>query len=703
MRRRTNLARTPPNCGNKVLGTFVMHIKVRTRTSRVRAPRPWAVATWMIAASVGACGGDDGDNMMPVLPPTSSLGYGVSDPCAAAATPTPSDLFFDEAGRAGLDGCPLPMDPLDAAVAIAERDQRAPLIPDIVLPIDGTIDFSTLSSTVTISFDGRSNGSGLPSIVLFELTGTSSVGGDWRVVDIMTTPVDGAIQLVPSRALLPDRLHVVVATRALRDAGTPQQALVPSPAVTALVGGSPIAAGAFQGLDAEGAARLERMRTTLQGALSSLEKASPPVAASDIVSIHAFTTRSGANLVPNVAAKYQDALRAGLYRYEVVVEERDIAPAQIYGNNVPASAYPNVGSFIRGVIKAPRLLDDDVRLRANWDTVAQTVDIPFLLSIPRQGATYPVAVQVVGFGRSALDARSLANAVGGGPRGSVLAIELRCHGRRSPNPGTTNCVENRSAADAMTLLDQVSNNANPEFMGPDGIPDDSGVGYFPGDPRKLRDSQVAATIEIMHVVGSLRDASAWTDEMIPVDRNGIHLLAQGYTSIPAGAAAAYIANNLRVRTLQFLSGGSDLAALILGSGEDQRRAFDGELPGGIGGGQAETLLIRLQDYLAPVQMSSYAMQLVERFTPQGSIRGILLAHPSDGSQGVTQYVSSNARASLVSDLTLPSMLVSQHRARCDNYFLYTCQLGQEISILEQAQAQVAGFINSNGFTFPDPG
>ncbi|MEL6186010.1 MAG: hypothetical protein AAFU79_15405, partial [Myxococcota bacterium] len=579
---------------------------MKPRTA-LRPPLSLAPLSTLVVASVvlNACGGDDGGEDLPPPPPDpSSIAYAVSDPCGTGY-PSPSDLYFDASGKAGLDACPLPSDPLDAAVETVLRDQRAELEPTITLPIEGTLDPASLSTALTVSFDGQGSGDGLPAVLLFEQTGTSSSAEAWRSISVSASAADGTITLRPSRALLPGRLHVVVATSALQDNEAMQpQSLTAGPAVSALLGSSAIGAGAFTGLDADGAARLERMRLALQDPLAALAAASPPVGAADIVSVHAFTTRLGMELIPDAIARYDASVRRGTYRYEIKVEQRDIPPADIYGSSVPASAYPNVASFIRGSVVVPRMLGDDVRLRAEWDTVAETVDVPFLMSIPRQGTSYPVAVQIAGFGRSSLDARSLANVMAGGPRGSVLAIELRCHGRRSPDVNGV-CVDNRTAAEAASLLDQASNNGNPEFAASaaDGIPDNSGVGYFPGDPRKLRDSQLAAIIEVMHVFASLRDATAWTGENIPVDRFGIHGLAQGYASLPAAAAAGFIDDQRRIRTLQFLAGGADLAELILEGGMAQRAQFNDELPGGIGEAQAATLLARLGDYLAPMPVS----------------------------------------------------------------------------------------------------
>jgi hypothetical protein len=639
--------------------------------------------------------------MPPPLPPQSTISYAVADPCGDL-TPRPTDLFVGEDGRPEVGDCPLPMDPLDAAVAIVERDQRAPLDAEVFLPVDGSLDLGTLSSTVTLDFSATSSASGaLPPVALLELSETAT-----RTVDISTRfdTMRGGIVVSPSRDLVPRRRYVVVATTALRDTGSPAQALAPSPAVRALTGGEAIAEGAYEGLGAQGAARLERMRRALRPALRALEAASPAVTAGDIVSIHAFTTRPGPDLLENVVQRYEAAVAAGVYPYRVRIESPMLAPSEVYGPAVPASAYANVERFVSGVIEAPRMLDANLRLRPGWATTAETVDVPFLLSVPRGGAQIPVAVQVVGFGRSRIDARALANDMGGGPRGGVLAIELRCHGRRSPGLDGR-CGENRTEAEAQALLDEDRNNENPLSAEnrPDGIPDASGVGFFPGDPRQLRDTQIAAVIEIAHVVGSLREGSAWSAESIEVDRAGVHLLAQGYTALPAAAAAALASNPLRPRTVIFPAGGADLDELILEGATAQRQAFTASLPGTIGPAQADTLLGRLADYLAPVRIGAFGSAFVERYTVQGRLRGVLLPHPEPGDPGVTQFVTEDARAALAAGLSIPSRYVSRHLPRCDDYFIFPCRLGQPVNLLEDARRQISGFIDSNGQTVPPPG
>lgn len=662
-------------------------------------PRRLDVAFLSLVLGAAACGGDDsgdGPMMAPPPPPSTNVAYQASDPCAAN-TPTPSDLFFDASGKNEAVSCPLPMDPLDAAVELVERDQRAPLSSQVLIPIAGDLDFDTLSSTVTFSFTpGQGSPEGLPPVLLIEFVGTST-----RVVEADIREASGSISVQPTSELFPARRYAVVATKALEDSDG--LALEPSDEVEALLGTDGVEANAFEGLDAETAARLERMRQAVQPVLTALGQGSPPVTRDDIVSIHTFTTRAGNELYPTVVAQYDAAVARGTYGYSIEVEEANIAPTEIYGANVPVTAFENVGSFIRGWVNVPRFLGDDVRFRANWDTNPEITKIPFLMSIPRQGMTYPVALHVVGFGRSRLDARALANSIGGGPRAAVLAIELRCHGDRSPGADGI-CQDNRTTAEAATLTDQLSNNGNPEFNGPDGIPDASGVGFFPGDPRQLRDSQLAATLEIMHVLASLRDGAAFTEMSIPVDRQRIHVLAHGYNALPAAAAAAYIATNRRARTIQFLAGGASLSELILNGGAAQREAFNMTLPGGIGGAQAATLLTRVREYLAPIELPIFVDVLRERFRSGASPRRILLPHPSQGQQGVTQYVSEAARNALgrMDGLDLPSRQISQHLARCDNYFVYTCRLGDNPAILEAATDQIAGFLNSDGVTIPDP-
>ena len=385
-------------------------------------------------------------------------------------------------------------------------------------------------------------------------------------------------------------------------------------------------------MDPVGADRLERMRTSLARALSILASTNPPIRRSDIVSIHQFTTRPGATLLPSLADRYNRAIDQGRYPWSIQIDARDIAPTDVYGPAVPATAYANVGSFVRGSILVPRVLANDLRLRADWDTVEDTVQVPFLMSLPREGDTFPVALHVVGFGRSPARRACPRRRYGRWTAGAVLAVELRCHGDRSAG-ADGRCVDNRTPAEAAMLADALPNNGNPEFRLSDQIPDASGIGYFPGDPRQLRDTQAAAMLELMHVIGTLRDGTAFASANIPIDPRSIHLLAQGYTSLPAAAAAAY--SRRRVRTIQFLAGGANLSELILNGAQEQRAAFDASLPGTIGGAQADTLLIRLKEFLDPIELTAFSEELRSIYALGTRVQGILLAHPQAGGQGLT--------------------------------------------------------------------
>ena len=683
-----------------------MTVKLRIRPDRTRRPWSW-MPCGVALALAGGCGGDDGEPM-DMSEARTTVRFGASDPCTSP-TPRPTDLFFDARGLPEAL-CDLPDDPLDAAVARVEQSQRASLDPTITIPLDGSLDVASLSSTVGFGFDGGGGAAdGLPPVVLIERTATATTpggAGTWRAIDVSANPSDDGLEVVPGRSLVGDRLHVVVATRALRDAEATPAPLAQSGVVAALLGDAPISTGSAGGLDAEAAARLERQRLALAGAVQALAGATPPITPEDVVSIHAFTTRPGDALLERIAARYDAARQAGAFPFTVRIDETDIPPSQVYEPTARPQDYPNVASFLRGAIMVPRLLDQEARLRPDWDTAPEMIAVPFLMSLPRQGGPrIPVAVQVVGYGRSRVDARALANAMGGAPAGAALAIELRCHGARSPGADGV-CRENRSAAEIEALEDLVSNNGNPLFNGADGIPDASGNGFFPGDPLKLRDTQVAAMVEIIHVVGTLRASGTnpFAAADVQVDGAGVHLVAQGYTALPAAAAAGFASISSFPRTVQFPSGGADLPELILEGAEDQREAFEAGLPEGVRADQARTLLgVRLADFFAPLEVDSYADRLIEqRYRPQGQRRGLLLPHPRSGNQGTTQFVSADARTALRQALDLPSRFVSEHRARCDDYFVFTCVFGDDPAILEEARAQIAGFISSNGATVPPP-
>lgn len=653
-------------------------------------PRSGVLVSALLLAAYG-CGGEDEKPPTDKPPAEAGIAFAVGAPCGLNH-PTPTDLF-SEAVRVS---CGDADDPIDAAIERVELAQRAPLDARVRLPLTGAAAELSLSSTVAIEFDGRSGGGGLPAWVLIEetpATGTSSKAHS-ALTASMTVSED-AIELEPTEALTPDRFHAVVVTKAAMaaDGETP---LAPSPAVQALVGATPIAAGAYPELDADGAARLEAMRVRLQDVLDALAKASPPVSREDIVSIHGFTTRAGDQLYASMVARYEAAVAAGVYGYDIRIDEADIPPSEIYiGNEVRE----NVSSFVRGVVMVPKFLDGN-RFRADWETNGDLVEVPFLLSIPTQGTRYKVAVQVVGFGRSRIDARALANAMGGAPTGSAMAIELRCHGSRAPGEDGV-CTDNRSEEAIDALKDEVSNNGNEAFSGSDGIPDASGIGFFPGDPLELVDTQIASALEIIHVLATLRrNNGPFEAESIPVDTSGVHLVAQGALAVPGAAAAAFAPVSAQPRTVQFPAGGTGLSDLVLNGPDAQKAAFLADLPSGIAPEQGRTLLTRLAPFLAAVQVEAFASKLIQRYTFNGQRRALLLPHPRTGTPGKTQFVSAEARDRLDQQLDLPSRFRSEHLARCDDYFIYTCKIGDNGLILDVARSQIAGFISSNGATVP---
>lgn len=657
-------------------------------------PLAWLAMGLGFSVGLVACGGDDGEEatmtMAPPPPPppvpTSSVAFFAADPCSATV-PTPTDLFFDETDRSELDACPLLDDPIDAIVELVSREARAPYEASalrVVLPVAGGLDPMSVRPTGT---------STLPPLMMLS---TASTAAGFAMVEF-TADVEGdAIVLTVAEDLEPRSRYVVVATRGLQDLETPPRPLEPSTAALALVGDAAISPSTFPNLDSAEAARLERMRQELRLAIQVLEDAG--VSREDIVSIHSFTTRGPPDVLADVVERYQTALAEGRYRYEVVVTQRDITPAEIYDREIPQ----DVQWFVRGFVRAPRLLDDQLRLRPDWETVEEWVQVPFLMSIPRPRQGLPdepfkVAVQVVGFGRSNLDARGLADNLAG-VNTSLLAIELRCHGRRSPGPDGV-CLEDRTDAEAAMLADVESNNRNPLFVGRDQIPDESGIGFFPGDPRQLRDTQIAAVLEIIHVVQSLRTGGAWLAENLNVQPTEVHLIAHGSAALPAAAAAALLDPQRQLRTVQFLAGGASLEELILNGAEAQYEAFAQTLPGPLAGTsskqQAGAVLQRLSSYLAPVEIASIAERFRASLLPSAGTARALVISPM-GDVGRTRFVSVAARQALIDGLSIPTNRVVMNPSPCDDFFLYACRIGQPATIVPEVRNQIATFIDSNG-------
>lgn len=639
------------------------------------------------------CGGEEEP---PPVPPTTVAVYDdVQDPCGTAV-PKPSDFFFDVDGQTETADCPLPADPILSAIELAQRFDGAPVDSEISIPLDGSLDPRSLSSTVAFSLTGGSTTavSGTPALLVLQRVGTATLADAWSVVDNSVTYNNDAIRMRPDANLAYNTFHTVILTRTAQDAEQPAQRLGQSATVKALLGADVIAAGAFEGLTAPAAARLERMRQQVAPLVGLLATATPPIAADDIASIHGFTTEKGPAHVTEAIDGYFTAIAGGRYNFEQT--NRVVPFSEVYPG-LPAIAYEGVAEFRVGTIKAPKVLDDEGHLRANWTQRVETVDIPFTLSIPARAQRYGLTVFVPGFGRGKIDGRAIAPQLAQGASSAVLTIDLRCHGDRAPGADGI-CGENRDAQEVAALQDIEPNNGNPEFNGADGIPDASGQGFFPGEPRALRDSQIAAIIEILHVLGAVRAGGTTFGANIDINVGQIHLIAQGHAAPAAVGAVAHLRFPTNSITLQLASAGAGYKELIASGPEDLTQSFIDRMPDGVEGGDLGNYLSEMErTVLLPLDIDAWGAEVRQRLRLTGNQVRVLMNYGR-----VPEYVTQDARDTLVDSLSLGSNRRSQHNGACDDFFIYTCRLGDNPAWLTEARGQFASFVSSGGVTFSAP-
>lgn len=666
-------------------------MSLNTLTSRSIHSASRLIAPTFVALLAVHCGGEEPE---PPPPPTTVALFDVEDPCGTNV-PAPSNFFVDADGQPETTDCVLPDNAIDAAIELAQRFDGAPVDSEVSVPMDGSLDPRSLSSTVSFSLTGGSTGAAsLPAVVLLANVGTATLAEGWQTVDANVTFNNSAVRVRPEADLAFNTFHVLIVTRTAKDSEQPPQRLGQSKAVSLLLGSSPIAAGAVEGLTATGAARMERMRQQLAPLVALLATATPPMSVDDIASVHGFTTEKGEAHVTGAIDDYFSALERGRYGFE---QSNRVVPFSEVYPGLPAIAYDGLAEFRVGTIKAPKVLDDEGHIRANWTEQVETVDIPFSLSIPSRSNRYGLTVFVPGFGRGKIDGRAIAPQLANAATSAVLTIDLRCHGDRSRDASGL-CGENRDAQEVAALEDDEANNGNPEFNGADGIPDDSGIGFFPGDPRALRDTQIAAIIEILHVLGAVRAASTTFEAPINVNVAQIHLIAQGHAAPAALGAMANVRFPTNSITLQLPSGGVGYDQLILDGPEDLRQSFLSSAPEGVEPGDAASYLAELEDtILAPLDTAAWGAEVRQRLRLTGNQVRVLLNHSR-----VAEYVTTEARDDLADQLSLGSNRQSQHNGACDDFFLYTCSLGDNPAWLEEARGQFASFVSSGGVTFSAP-
>jgi hypothetical protein len=639
----------------------------------------------LIGALLFGCDGGGDDEDVPPPPKVTRLSFDASDACNANV-PTPTTLFRDEEGKSELGVCPGPADPIEKELFFAQLDEGTPLNAEIVIPIEGSLDGASLSSTAAFSL--TAGGSGIPPLLMLEFQNTSTSAADYEVISVSAS-FDDAIRVQPSSALRAGYSYVVVATKAIKDDERPQKSISGAPETALLLGDDPITATGD--LDEASAARLERMRLRLAPVVEILANASPPLTAENIVSIQLFST------VPDPRARieaifeaYRVAVQQGRYPFEITMVGAGDLPIEDLYPGLPEVAYENLAGYRQGTITVPQFLGDDLRQRDTFPQVVRTIEVPFIITIPRSMAPHGVVLYTPGFGRSKLDARALANEMAGTAGVAVLAIDLRCHGDRSPDENGV-CAEGRTQSEVAALTDEEPNNGNMELVGPDGIPDASGQYFFPGDARALRDTQIAAAIEILHVYNALLAGTTFSGAR--PDTSDLHLVAHGHSAYAALLATAF--STTAPRTVQVPAGGTG-PDLILGGPDELLESFVAALPEGIGGDRAGEYVARLEaSFLRTVAIETIADRVEERLSVVGQARKILLNH---GSRATA--VPESARDRLAASIPIPANRISRHPQSCDNFFIFSCILGTDNPT--EAREQMVTFVLSDGATVVEP-
>jgi hypothetical protein len=276
-----------------------------------------------------------------------------------------------------------------------------------------------------------------------------------------------------------------------------------------------------------------------------------------------------------------------------------------------------------------------------------------------------------------------------------MVIDLRCHGDRALDAMGL-CKENRTAEEIARLVD-VTSNGNPERVGPDGIPDNSGAGFFPGDAAALRDGQIAAAIEVIHILEALQSASqAFVSAGINPNPSSIHLIGHGHSAPAAVLAAALV--KMPIGTLELPAGGAGYGALARSGPDAVKEAFNASLPHGIDASRAADYLAKLE----PGVLEAISIRKAGAIASMRYVRGLPAAHILLAHGHTAQYVPLDARQALIQALSLPADRVSEHQGDCDDFFLHSCRLGDSPGWIDGARRQLAAFMSSGGVTVLPP-
>jgi hypothetical protein len=277
-----------------------------------------------------------------------------------------------------------------------------------------------------------------------------------------------------------------------------------------------------------------------------------------------------------------------------------------------------------------------------------------------------------------------------------MAIDMRCHGDRSPGVDGI-CVDNRSAQEVADLLDVVPNNDNASLMGSDGIPDDSGIGWFDGDGVVLRDSQMAAVIELLHILRTLRTPNVFTN--VNPNAGNVHVIAHGQLAPIAILAMAETQDPTARYTMVLPSAGGDYREMIMNGPAELKNGWIATLPHGLTEAESSAYFTFVEEnLLGAVDLSIAAVNVRERLVNGSRFERVLLPHGR-----ATTVVPEAARDAFVSDVMIPLNRISQHNGVCDDFFLFACNLGENLTWMAEARRQMVTFVDTGGVTVTPPG
>lgn len=671
-----------------------MKMMTRDRTARLFSTLCGSLLAF--AACGDDSGGDDPENGNGGTEGTVVL-YEPTDPCDEDTTPQPNQLFSPE----DLATCPLPSDPVDAAIAALERGEGAEVDTAIELRVDRTILPESLSSTVTFSLDGTGSTDGLPPLVLLRRVATGTSAESFELVDFVASR-DGlkVIRIEPSQDLANGAQYFAIATRAMRDDSEEPAPFAASDAVRVVVGDAE--PEDVDITDEDVAARLLAERGRVSDVLALVAQAGQPaIRSTDIVSIHSFRTKLGPERLVRLARRYSEAFAVGRVPLDIAITDNQAQLGEIspIPPDNPDDFDDKVGAIQRGVIAVPRFLDEEGRLRETWDTDNQSIDVNFLLSEPAGAGSSRIAVMFSGFGRGETDVIPMApeNA---NLNTAIMVVDLRCHGSRSPDPLGV-CREERSPSEIEGLVDQRPNNGDTRVLpgSPDGIPDDSGRYFFTGDPGKLRDTQIAAALEILHILSVLRFEADVLADAASIDvRDGELALVAHTQAAPVALAALAMfeifpeepvpARN-RLRRALFLGAGVGYEELILEGPAQLETDFLETAPEGIDEDNVSRYLRELEGtVLEALDPAVLGPRTVGLFAGEGEAA---IYYPGVDNRDVP--VSARER---LDDVLDPDRSVRASNVSCEHFLFFPCQ-GNEVQATVQARGPAANFLSGASF------